>query len=190
MVNSESMKRIFIGIKIVPDKNFRKLISSIKEELSDESVKWTDLENIHVTLAFLGDTHEDMLDGIKEMLMEKCEGRGGFEISLKGFGVFKNLHDPKVFWAGLYQSDRLSSLQTSVIEGLKEIGIAVEDRPFSPHLTIGRIKHIHDIDKLKIMLLKYHSTDIQRIDVSEITLFESILKQEGPVYKALEVFKL
>ncbi|HLN55232.1 MAG TPA: RNA 2',3'-cyclic phosphodiesterase [Bacteroidales bacterium] len=184
------MKRIFIGIKINPDKNFKKLITAIREELSGEAIKWTDLENIHITLAFLGDTHEDRLEGINEMLREKCEGRGGFEISLKGFGVFKSLHDPKVFWAGLYQSDKLSTLQASIVEGLKGLGITVEGRPFSPHLTIGRIKHIRDFDNLKVLLLKYHSTDIQRINVSEVILYESILRQEGPVYKALEVLKL
>lgn len=184
------MKRIFIGIKIDPDKNFKKLITSIREELSGETVKWTDLENIHITLAFLGETHEDKLEGINGMLKEKCEGQGGFEISLKGFGVFKNLRDPKVFWAGLYQSDKLSALQASIVEGLNELGITVEDRPFSPHLTLGRIKHIQDIDKLKVLLLKYHSTDIQRINVSEVILYESILRQEGPLYMALRVFKL
>lgn len=184
------MKRIFIGIRIEPDKNFKKLISALKEELSGEAVKWTDPGNIHVTLAFLGETHEDKIDGIRAMLKEKCEGSGGFEISLKGFGVFKNLREPKVFWAGLYQSDKLASLQSSIVEGLKDIEIKVEDRPFSPHLTIGRIKHIQDIDNLKVLLLKYHSTDIQRVNVSEVILYESILRQEGPEYKAVEVVKL
>lgn len=184
------MKRIFIGIKIDPDKNFKKLISEIRQELSGEGLKWTEPENIHVTLAFLGDTHEDKLESIKAMLKEKCDGSGALEISLKGLGVFRNLRDPKVFWAGLYHSDKLSTLQSAVVEGLKGIGISVEERPFSPHLTLGRIKHIHDFDKLKVLLLKHHSTDIQRVNVSEVILYESILKQDGPVYNAIEVFKL
>lgn len=184
------MKRIFIGIKIETDKNFRKLVSSIKDELSGESVKWTDPLNIHVTLAFLGGTPDEKIEIADKMLREKCSGSGSFGIVLRGFGVFKNLSDPKVLWAGIDQSEKLIALQESIAGGLKDSGINFDNKPFSPHLTIARIKHIADKDNLKVLLLKYHSTEIQQVTVSEVTLFESVLSQEGPKYNALAVHKL
>lgn len=184
------MKRIFIGIKIETDKDFLKLASAIKDELSGEYIKWTDPSNIHVTLAFLGDTPEEKIKLTDSMLRDKCSGSGRFEIVLRAFGVFKNLRDAKIIWAGLDQSEKLNALQASIIEGLKMAEITVDDKPFSPHLTIGRIKHISDKDKLKVLLLKYHSTEIQRVPVSEVTLFESILRQEGPQYNTLATYQL
>lgn len=184
------MKRVFIGIKVATDKNFRKLVSSLKDELSDDSIKWTDPDNIHITLAFLGDTPEEKIELTDRMLRERCQDSGSFEMVLRGLGVFKNLRDAKILWAGMDQSEKLNELQASVTEGLKDAGIAIDDKPFSPHLTIGRIKHLSDKDKLKVLLLKYHSTEIQKIPVSEVTLFESILRQEGPLYKALATYKL
>lgn len=184
------MKRIFIGTKIGTDKNFRKLVSSMKDELSGESIKWTDTANLHVTLGFLGDTPEEKIELTDRMLKEKCPGSGQFEIVLRGFGVFRNLRDAKIIWAGIDQSEKLVALQVSIMEGLKEAGIAVDDKPFSPHLTIGRIKHISDKDKLKVLLLKYHNTEIQRVLVREVTLFESVLRQEGPQYNTLATYPL
>lgn len=184
------MKRIFIGIKIEADRNFRNLISGVKKELSGEAIKWTDLSNIHITLAFLGDTPEEKLEVLNGMLKQKCENKGRFEITLKGLGLFKSISEPKVFWAGIYQSDHLNTLQSDITAGLIVHGFPTEDRPFSPHLTIGRIKHISDKDKLKIILLKHHSTDIQRVPVTEVIVYESVLRQEGPLYKPLSVIKL
>lgn len=184
------MKRIFIGIKIETDKNFRKLIASIKAELSGESVKWTDPSNIHVTLVFLGNTPDEDIEVAERILGERASATGMFEIVMRGFGVFRNLHDPKILWAGIDQSEKLNALQESIAGGLKEARISLDDKPFSPHLTLGRIKHVTDSDKLKVLLLKYHSTEIQRFTVTEVTLFESILSQEGPKYNALGVYKL
>lgn len=184
------MKRIFIGIKTETDKNFRKLISSIKGELSGESIKWTDQDNIHVTLAFLGDTPEDKIELADRMLKERCPGSGQFDIVLRGIGVFKNFREARIIWAGMDQSEKLNALQASIVEGLVNAGIAVDNKPFTPHLTIGRIKHISDKDKLKVLLLKHHSTELQRVPVSEVTLFESVLRQEGPQYNALATYQL
>ncbi len=184
------MKRVFIGIKVETDRNFKKIISSLKQELSGENLKWTTFENIHITLAFLGDTSEEKIESITQMLQARCRDRARFEISLEGLGIFRNLHDPKILWAGMYQSEKLGTLQATVADGLKELGIAIEEKPFSPHLTVARIRHIKDKDKLKVLLLKYHDTAIQKIPVTEVILYESVLRQDGPEYKPLMVAKL
>src|SRR3970282_1171741 len=102
--------------------------------------------NIHITLAFLGNTQEIIIPLIENMLKEKCSGFGSFAVVLRGLGVFKSLRDPRIIWTGIEQSEKLKELNVIVVKELKNIGIVVEDRPFSPHLTLGRIKHIEDIE--------------------------------------------
>lgn len=184
------MKRVFIAIKIAADRNFRKLISDIRKELATENIKWVDPENIHITLAFLGDTDEDTLHKVDQMLGSRCKTFSMFELSMEGFGIFRSLQDPRIIWAGIYHSEKLNSMHLSISQGLKELGVKIEDRPFSPHLTIGRIKHVSDMQNLKVLLLKYRSTEIQKMKVREFILYESRLRQEGPDYIPLAKYEL
>jgi RNA 2',3'-cyclic 3'-phosphodiesterase len=184
------MKRLFIAVRTTPDNNFTKLYSSLRNELAGESIKWMIPENIHLTLVFLGNTDEHRIPDIERILKSVCNRTQNFEISLKGFGVFKNISDPRVAWAGLYHSDKLATLQGLIAGALSEAGISIQDKPFVPHVTIGRIKGIKDQDRFKMTMLKYHITDIQRVQVKEVILFESILKEEGAVYKQVSAFSL
>lgn len=184
------MKRIFIAVKITGNAEFRKLVADLKKELGESSIKWTDPANLHLTLAFLGDTEEKIIPGVSKMLDEKCNRAGTFDFIITGIGVFRNLKDPKVIWAGIEKPEKLNSLQQSIINGLKETGIKTEERPFSPHLTLGRVKHLHNRDVLKVLLLKHHSDEIQDVHVEEIMLFESILHPTGPEYKVISVHRL
>ncbi|HUX58809.1 MAG TPA: RNA 2',3'-cyclic phosphodiesterase [Bacteroidales bacterium] len=184
------MKRIFIALKIDPEVPLLKIISSLKSDLIIEKIKWTSIDNIHITLAFPGNTEEKDIEIIKAMLTEKCEGFGKFELIIKGAGVFKNLSDPRVIWVGIELSEKLFQLNNVIIKGLRDAGSNIEYRPFKPHLTIGRIKYINNKTALKTYTDKYQNTEIQRFQVKEVILYESILKQTGPVYNPICNFKL
>lgn len=184
------MKRIFIAVKIEEDENFIRIVSSLRSALSEEPVKWTRTGNNHITLAFLGDTEEKVIAPLDSMLKARCVGTGKFEIILKGLGVFKNLRDPHVLWTGIEHSQKLEDLNSLIVKGLKEIEIRTEDRPFSPHLTLGRIKRLNDRDLLRSLIEKYHDTEIQKQAVSEVILYESILSQSGSIYNPLGRYKL
>jgi 2'-5' RNA ligase len=184
------MKRVFIAIKIDAGGELLRMLSTLKVLLVSEKIKWIDPANIHLTLAFLGDTEEKRIKILGALLKDKCTGFNEFEFVLAGAGVFKNYRDPKVIWAGIKLSDSLSELNNAIAGGLKETGFNVEERPFKPHLTIGRIKSITDAEKLKNVLERYRETEFQTILVKEVILFESILMQTGPLYKPLGMFKL
>jgi 2'-5' RNA ligase len=179
------MRRIFIAIKVEAEESLLKLISSFKSRLSNESIKWTKPDNIHITLSFLGDTEENLINGIKSMLKEKCEGSGKFELIIRGSGLFRNLNDPRIIWIGIEPSEKLIRLNNFILKGLKELGVNTEERPFNPHVTIGRIKHLNDKETLVALMEKYQDSEIQRIRVNEVILYESILLQSGPVYKPI-----
>lgn len=184
------MKRIFIGIKVTPDENFLRIFSSMKSEFSNESVKWMDADNVHITIAFLGNTDEARLPVLDRMLAEKCTGYGSFGFDLAGIGLFRNIRDPRIIWAGITDSKAIADLNALVAEGLKKNDFPLEERPFSPHLTLGRIKRITNIEKLKSYVEANSGTFIQNVQVKEVILFESVLKQTGPVYKPLGKYQL
>jgi 2'-5' RNA ligase len=179
------MKRIFIAIKVNPESELLRMYSSLKAALGAENIKWVDPANIHLTLAFLGDTEEKRVRVLSSMLKERCAGFGEFDFNLTGTGVFKNLRDPRVLWAGIQSAERLIQLNNIIAEGLKLDGFKIEERQFKPHLTLGRIKSVKNIENLKTMLERYKDNQFQVVHVNEVILFESILVQTGPIYKSL-----
>jgi 2'-5' RNA ligase len=184
------MKRIFIALKIEPGENLLKLISSYQARLNKDQIKWTDAANIHITIAFLGDTEEKTIKEIVSMLEEKCKGFGKFELILKGSGIFRNINDPRIIWTGIEPSEKLVQLNNLIMNGLKGSGIKMEDRPYKPHLTIGRIKHIDKNESLKALVTEFQDYEIQLVPVNEVILYQSILLTAGPVYKPLIKVKL
>ena len=184
------MKRIFIAIKNESGDRLNETVSDFMNVLRAERIRWTDPGNMHVTLAFPGNTRDDAVEGIKKMLESTCTGYGHFTLVIKGAGVFRSLKDPRVIWLGIEQSDMLDSLAGKVKSGLSALGIALEDRPFNPHLTLGRIKGLSDIGFLQALLDKYAGVTIFEQKVPEVILYESILMPEGPVYKPLGAFRL
>lgn len=179
------MKRIFIAIKVEPEKTLLDLISSLRSGMVNDNIKWTNISNIHITLAFLGDTDESIIKNIIQMLKEVCTGLTPFQLRMKGTGVFRNFSDPRIIWTGIEQPDRLLQLNKLILSGFGELNIDLSDKPFNPHLTLGRIKHLSDKNVFKGIIEQFQNTDIQTVPVNEVVLYESILLPAGPVYKPL-----
>jgi RNA 2',3'-cyclic 3'-phosphodiesterase len=184
------MKRVFIAVKVDPDDLLLRMISTLQSLLAAEKIKWVDPVNVHITLAFLGDTEEKKIKAIAGMLKDKCSGFQEFDFKLAGAGVFKNYRDPRIIWAGITSQDKLCALENKIAEGLKSIGFVIEERQYKPHLTLGRIKSCRDTENLKSVLEEYRDKLFQVVHVNEIILFESILSQTGPIYESLGNFPL
>jgi RNA 2',3'-cyclic 3'-phosphodiesterase len=184
------MKRTFIAVKIEPGEKLKETIGEIRDALKNDSIKWVDTGNMHITLAFLGDTDEESVQRVSGMLQEKCAGTGNINFTLARLGIFRNINDPRVIWAGMENSDKLVSLYNILKRGLEETGIKTEERDFNPHLTIGRIKAIKDKKKLESLLTDHKSADFQEVEISEIIFYESILGPAGPSYIPLCKVKL
>lgn len=184
------MKRIFIAVKVTPEAELLKAAATLKALLASESIKWTDMINTHLTLAFLGDTEESRIGSVAGMLQERCAGFKEFGFRIEGTGIFKNYRDPRVIWAGITSAERLVVLGGIINSGLTENGFRVEERAFKPHLTLGRIRTVKNIDHLREVVEKYRETVFQTVTVNEVILFESILRQTGPLYKPLGKFSL
>lgn len=184
------MKRIFIAVKVNLGGELLRMFSSLKAILGAENIKWVDPANLHLTLAFLGDTDEKKIAVLKSMLSDTCTGFGEFDFNLNGTGIFKNFRDPRVLWVGIRSAERLIQLNKIIAEGLKFIGFETEERQFNPHLTLGRIKSVKDTENLKILLENYRDVQFQTVHINDVILFESILRQTGPIYKPLGKYPL
>jgi len=184
------MKRIFIAVKVDPEPLFLRINSTLKSLLKEERITWVDPSNLHITLAFLGDTEEEMITIAGILLKKVCIDFHRFSFNLLGTGIFRSYSDPRVLWCGIAQSQELVSLHKSIISGLTDAGFKMEERHFKPHITLGRIRSIRDNVILKRAVEQFQSTIIQKVFVSEVILFGSILKPSGPVYKPIGRFKL
>jgi len=184
------LKRIFIGIKIEPEGTLLRMINSLKAVLPDDKINWVDPANIHITLAFLGDTEEERIKVAAMVLTEVCKDFRRFSFNLSGMGVFKNFRDPRVIWTGIDNLAEPGRLNSLIVIGLRDTGFNIEERPFRPHITIGRIKSIKDPDLLRRTLERYRDITFQNVSVREVILFESILKPGGPEYRSSGIFRL
>lgn len=164
--------------------------ATFQKELEREKIKWVALNNLHITLAFMGDTDEKIIPALSEELRKITSAINRFSFCLKGAGVFQNLRNPRVLWIGTENTDLLKNLYDGIYSVIGKYGFKPEHKAFSPHLTLGRIKIISNTDRLKKLLQEYENRSFQDVPVNEIIFYESILRPEGPVYKVIDTFVL
>lgn len=184
------MRRTFIAVKIPVSKQTAEQIKNIKDELQDENIKWVEIFNIHITLFFVGDTDEEMIQSISSNLNNLLYSKESFILKGKGIGVFKNLQNPRVLWMGIEESEYLQHLKLTIDQMMKKLGFEIETRKFKPHLTLGRIKFVNDKRKFKNVLDCYKEFYFQDFKINKVIFYESKLTPSGPVYKVIKQIHL
>ncbi len=184
------MKRLFTAIKFHPTDTFLGVFNSLKENLREDKIKWVEEHNLHMTLKFFGDTEEHLIPAIRQAMKAAAERSSGFELELRGTGIFGSRYDPRVIWFGIEPSPGLQYLYANLWDELGKLGYVPDSQNFVPHLTIGRVKYIRDKRFFQEVIQRHREDFIQRETVREMYLYESILRPEGPVYKIIESFIL
>ena len=179
------MIRTFIAIKL-PD-SVKKTISVFQQDASGEGLKlrWVKPENVHVTIKFIGDISKNLADQIKEEIFSAPPLYNTFALAFGGTGVFPNLRQPRVLWAGITKGVKeLTEIAEILDEKLAVLSIPRENRPFQAHVTVGRFtKFFPDRTIQKNLSSKLLPTE--DISVNKITFMKSELKREGPEYSVL-----
>lgn len=189
-----SLLRAFIAIDIPPE--IRQAISSQTASLRKETfhaARWVDVKNIHLTLKFLGEISGANLDLLTRTLRAECEQTAPFTVSVKGLGCFPNLRRPRVAWIGLAAPPKLNRLQRQVESAAARLGYPPDDKPFSPHLTIGRVREQAspiELQTLRSLLEQTTIPSLGAFTIEEIHLYKSDLKPEGPDYTRLATARL
>ncbi len=184
-----SLLRAFIAIEIPPE--IKKTIASEIASLHDSAgraVRWVTTENIHLTLKFLGEISPASVELLSQALQAECEQHTPFEIAVSGLGCFPNSHRPRIIWIGLKIPPELNRLQHRLETATARMGYAAEDKPFSPHLTIGRIREqatSAELSNIHAAFEKTHVGSLGTFTARAVHLFKSDLKPAGPVYTCL-----
>ncbi|NPA49541.1 MAG: RNA 2',3'-cyclic phosphodiesterase [Thermodesulfobacteria bacterium] len=182
------MARLFLAISLPVD--IRERLAGIQKELAKTGadVRWVRPEGIHLTLKFLGEVPENLIDKIAEAAQEAVRESGlkALHLGVKGLGSFPPHRAPRVIWTGLSGDlKELALLQRLLEEKLAHLGFEPEKRPFVPHLTLGRVKSTRKKEALlkEISLRREEEIVPERhFVVSEIVLYRSTLHPRGAIY--------
>lgn len=175
-------KRLFIAIKIEASETLLDIFSDIKTSLRSSRITWVDINNLHLTFKFLGDTDTDIISDLLHITNDISDKHTPFDISISNLGLFGSHYDPKVIWAGIRKNDTLLNIHSELNAQLKSLNIYPDRQNFVPHLTIGRIKGQVDKDVLTDIISDYKDTFIQKSRIEKVSLYESILRPNGPLY--------
>jgi RNA 2',3'-cyclic 3'-phosphodiesterase len=179
--------RTFIAIDL-PDE-IKNALAQLRDRLkkSGADVKWVEPQNIHLTLKFLGEIDEKQLPAIIEIMEEVASGSKEYLLRLSSVGAFPRMESPRVIWVGVDQGDQETKEIALMLEnGLSGLGLPKEERPFSSHITIGRVRSVLHKGKLTEELKAAEISEGKEFVVTKMTLFKSSLSPKGPVYDALK----
>ncbi len=184
--------RAFIAIDLPPA--FLEAIGSLQDELKTgtKGIRWVRSDNIHLTLKFLGDIPEELLDELGEILASVCKSRAPLKLSPGTPGGFPNIERPRVIWLGLEgELEKLNALMRNIEKGCSSEGLPREKRSFHPHLTLGRVKDWRKASStLADMLGMTQTISADTFSVNAVHLYKSDLTQDGAVYTKLKSFPL
>jgi RNA 2',3'-cyclic 3'-phosphodiesterase len=177
--------RTFIGVKIKPEALLLQKMADLKKELSEEQIKWVDEQNLHLTLKFLGETSEEQVTQIKDMLAEFASLQPTVSFIVSGFGYFKSRGMPRVLFADIHNGEALQQLAEGIETLLVPLGYNKETRPFNPHLTLARIKFLKNKKQFYQAVDAHHYVSSEQVTINEFIFFQSHLTPEGPEYREL-----
>jgi 2'-5' RNA ligase len=179
--------RLFVALEISSTvrENLAELLKSLRS-ISPQT-RWARPENLHVTLRFIGEVSEARLAGIRGALFG-VRSHQPVTLEFRGLGFFPNEKHPRVFWAGIDASPNLKTLAADIDGATEKLGIPVEKRPFSPHLTLARFEPPRLPEKLRPPIQENAVRDFGSLCAKDFHLIESKLKPSGAEYTTLESF--
>lgn len=184
------MRRIFAAIDVSPGPRLLEFFPEAKAFFGYEKIRWVNPQQMHLTLKFFGETADPAIEEIRTAMRSVAGRYQPFEFILRGVGIFGSRYQPRVIWAGTQDDALLRNLAEEVLDAMAEIGFPRERLPFVPHLTLGRISSISNKKRLTDWVSENEKRELQMVSVSEVKLYESILKPTGAVYSVVESFRL
>lgn len=189
------MIRTFVAIEL--DAPLRNALAQVQAELRsrlqkamglDIRIQWVRPESFHLNLKFLGDIPEERVPEVQAALARVAGGYVRFTVDVGGLGVFPDARAPRVLWVGMTgHIEALTRLAADVESALAAIGFAPEEKPFSPHLTLARIKErARDVGRmLSGNGLLAQEAKLGGLTVAAVSLVKSELRPSGAVYTCL-----
>jgi 2'-5' RNA ligase len=175
--------RLFTAFELSPE--VKEVVLRLQAELRPLPFRrWQPEKTLHLTLHFLGEVDPALLSSLEARMQEACHGFGDFQLQLGPLGAFPSLKRPRNLWLSVAgQRDRLTALEALIRPRVMGLGIPLEDRPYSPHITLAR-------DPQAPVVVPEVSLPPVAWTVSELVLFESTLQRGGAIHTPLARFSL
>ena len=171
------MHRLFVALDMPPQVNDR--LIGLCQGVS--GAKWADSAPFHLTLRFIGDTDDGLLQDIQFALAEIAAP--AFDLALKGVGFFPPRGPAKILWAGIEEAPPLHRLRDQVVAALDALGLEPERRKFSPHITLARFKRGAAASRVAEFLALNALLKSAPFPVTQFHLYSSLLRPEGALHR-------
>jgi len=189
------MTRTFIALEL--DESLQRFLGNVIHRLAQQlpSVRWVNPSGIHLTLAFLGELFDEQLPAAKQAADAAAQQITPFEFRLKELGMFGSQRQPRVIWMGIEESSgNLFRLHGVLNRELELRGFEVDSRPFSPHLTLARIKQPLNADEQqtlqRLLASKESAPSSPRQYAHDLSVMKSELLRSGARYTCLAAYPL
>lgn len=184
--------RFFIALEIPGENIFQFQAIQTKLHTLIPQARLTNLDKIHLTLAFLGEQPDQLKDGLVEIIRKAVKGIPSFEVTPAYIDGFPNIHHPQVLWVGVKGDiDKVLLIREYTKDGLANLHLPVDERRFVPHITIAKMNnHLNVSQALEADLEKIMTEDLTPIQISSIKLFESVPNEGFHSHNTLAEIKL
>ena len=190
-----SLIRVFIAIDLPAE--VKSELAGLEAQLKKNSpavVKWVDPNGIHITLKFLGETSDAGIDELLQAIQEAVQGVSPFQLEVRELGSFTASDRTQTIWVGVKGAlDTLNQLQKNIEANTELLGYKREKRPYSPHLTLGRVRDTaRPSESLRLGKLLSETTfsALHNVNVDAVNLMRSQLTPAGPIYTCIGQVKL
>jgi 2'-5' RNA ligase len=179
--------RLFVALDI--PESVRAALAALLPRLraACPNARWVRIEGLHVTLKFIGEVSPEKVGPITAAVAA-LPSRPAIPMIFRGLGFFPNARRPRVLWAGIEADSKLAALAAVVESALNPLGIAREERAFSPHLTLARFDTPRGLETLHAAIEKSPLLDLGNTTAREFHLYQSVLKPGGAEYTRLATF--
>lgn len=179
------MVRLFIAVEVEDHNTLRKIIevkNRVSSCSSDLDLKVVEDENLHITLRFIGEVSEGIVNDVVKVL--GCvSGLKKFSIRFRGLGAFPSIGRPRVIWLGVSEgAAQLKEVRDCIERGLRRLGFQAEREEFSPHLTLARVKEFKPSMCLSELFSELSDVDLGTSPITRVKLKKSVLTPRGPIY--------
>jgi 2'-5' RNA ligase len=175
--------RAFIAADIVPTESLEAVLRELRSTRADLKIVRSEL--LHVTLKFLGDTDEELVEELVEGIRSTTADIHPFKMRLSGMGAFPSMSNIRVVWVGIEDGGILGDIARRLDERLRALGFERDKKGFKPHLTLARSRSSRNIHSVQEVLRRNASTDCGEYPVNSILLKKSVLSPEGPAYSTV-----
>jgi len=178
--------RCFLAVEIAQavQRSLEEIIRRL--DLAHFHVRWVAPKNMHLTLRFFGELPEQVVPAVSRAAREAASETRPFSVRFRGLGTFPASGTPRVVWLGMENDQAVLRLERQLTRALEIAGMPPQDRPFRPHLTLGRVKSSRGAQELRRHLERNRSLEAGTMTADQLCLIRSQLRPSGPLYTSLD----